>query len=134
MPRKVAATVSYQVQFGVASTKEPERGRVPRVARLLALAHRIDAMVRNGEFQDLAEAARAIGVTRARMTQIMNLLLLAPKIQEEILEMTVEAGRDLITERPLRSIVAEPNWTRQIVSWRDATSGHNGTPRFGSLP
>ena len=86
------------------------------------------------QFPFVPICARAIGVTRARMTQIMNLLLLAPKIQEEILEMTVEAGRDLITERPLRSIVAEPNWTRQIVSWRDATSGHNGTPRFGSLP
>jgi hypothetical protein len=42
------------------------------------LAHRIDAMVRTGEFRDYADAARALGLTRARITQITNLLLLAP--------------------------------------------------------
>jgi hypothetical protein len=55
------------------------------VARTLALAHTIDEMIRTGELRDLADAARAVGVTRARMTQIMNLLLLAPEIQEALL-------------------------------------------------
>jgi hypothetical protein len=79
-------------------------------------------MVRVGEFKDFAEAARAIGVSRARMTQIMNLLLLAPRIQEEILEMTVGAGRDSLTERQLREIVAEPDWMRQLAPWNRGLS------------
>ena len=45
---------------------------------LLALAHQIDRMIRRGEIASLAEAARICGVTRARMTQITNLMLLAP--------------------------------------------------------
>jgi len=50
--RRVAATAGYTVQFGEAPAKVPKPGRVPRVARLLALAHRIHVMVRDGEFRD----------------------------------------------------------------------------------
>jgi hypothetical protein len=58
-------------------------------------------------------------LTRARVTQLTNLLLLAPAIQEEILALPpVTTGRDLITERTLRPIVAEPVWERQIATWR----------------
>ncbi len=85
---------------------------------MLALAHKIDAKIRAGQLQDLADTARAIGVTRARMTQIMNLLLLGPEIQEQILDMPpVTNGRDSVSERSLREIVAEPSWTRQGLLW-----------------
>ena len=94
-------------------------GRVPRVARLLALAHKIDSMIRNGELDDLAEAARRQNLTRARVTQITNLLLLAPGIQEAVLGMPlVTNGRDPVTERQLRPIAAEPDWNRQLSMWR----------------
>ena len=94
-------------------------GRVPRVARLLALAHRIDSMVRGGEIADYAEAARRLGLTRARVTQITNLLLLAPEVQEAVLGMPeVASGRDPITERQLRPVASEPNWNNQIEMWR----------------
>ena len=119
---RVAATSSYTVDFrpGRAPAAEP-MGRVPRVARLLALAHRIDEMIRAGEIEDLATAARLCGVTRARMTQMTNLLLLAPAIQGEIVNLPpVVRGRDRVIERNLRRIVAEPVWTRQIELWRTA--------------
>ena len=94
--------------------------RVPRVARLLALAHRIDSMIRNGELNDLADAARRLNLTRARMTQITNLLLLAPEIQDAVLTLPpVTTGRDSITERQLRPIVAEPDWNKQMEMWRE---------------
>ena len=103
-----------------AGPPQPVQGRVPRVARLLAQAHRINALIRADEFQDLADAARAIGVTQARMTQIMNLLLLAPAIQEEIVLLPpVTNGRDPVTERQLRPIVAEPDWQRQGERWSE---------------
>ncbi len=107
------------------ATTTPQRrdgaptGRVPRVARHLALAYRIDRMVRNGEISDYAEAARLLNLTRARVTQITNLLLLAPAIQEAILDMPlVTNGRDPITERQLRPIAAEPDWNKQLSMWR----------------
>ncbi len=95
-------------------------GRVPRVARLMALAIRFDGLLRDGAFADQAEIARLGHVTRARMTQIMNLLHLAPDIQEQILDLPlVDRGRDPVTERDLRPIVAELDWRRQRQLWRD---------------
>ncbi len=123
MTRLVQARSSYCVDFAGKSPRratEAATGRIPRVARMLALAHNIDAKIRAGEFQDLADAARAIGVTRARMTQITNLLLLAPEIQEAILDLPPETnGRDPISERSLRRIVAEPDWNRQMEMWNE---------------
>jgi hypothetical protein len=43
------------------------------VARLLSLAHEIERRIRAGELDDLAKAARVLGLTRARVTQIVNL-------------------------------------------------------------
>jgi hypothetical protein len=57
----------------------------PRVARLMALAIRCEGLVREGTVRDYAELARLGQVTRARMTQIMNLLWLAPDLQERLL-------------------------------------------------
>ena len=118
--KSAAATTTYTVDFGrprIAKPVDVPVGRVPRVARMLALAHRIDQAIRTGELRDLADAARVVGVTRARMTQIMNLMLLAPAIQESVLELTVWVGREPISERGLRAIVSEADWTRQAVLW-----------------
>ena len=74
----------------------------------------------HGGLKDLANAARVIGVTRARVTQIMNLLLLAPEIQEAILDLPlVTTGRDPVSERALRRIVAEPDWQAQLRLWNE---------------
>ena len=90
-------------------------GRTPRVTKMLVLAHRIDTMVRDGQVRDYADAARQLGLTRARVTQITNLLLLAPEIQEAILDLPpVINGRDPISERQLREIVAQTDWGRQM--------------------
>ena len=58
-------------------------------------------------------------VGRARLTQIMNLLLLAPDIQEEIhfLPLTND-GQDPISDRDKRPIVAEPNWEKPREMWK----------------
>ena len=93
-------------------------GRVPRVARLMALAIRFDQLIRDGVVSDQAELARVGHVSRARLTQIMNLLNLAPDIQEAMLFLPrIERGRDPVTERDLRPIAAEVDWGRQRGMW-----------------
>lgn len=93
-------------------------GRVPRVARLLALAHRFERLIETGEAADYADLARLGHVSRARVTQIMNLLSLAPDIQEQILCWApVTSGKDPISERGLRAVVAELEWGRQRQFW-----------------
>ena len=100
-------------------SKETPAGRVPRVSRLMALAIRFEQLVREGVVADYAELARLGHVTRARMSRIMNLLNLAPDIQETLLFLPrVTEGKDPITERELRAIVAEADWRKQRRMWR----------------
>ncbi|MBU0743170.1 hypothetical protein KKA85_09125 [bacterium] len=103
---------------------QPTLGSVPRVSRLLALALHMDDLCRLGEVADYAELARLALVTRARMTQIMSLLLLAPDIQEEILYLPrSDGGRDPIREKAVRPIATVPDWRKQRVMWRDLKAG-----------
>lgn len=90
-----------------------------RIARLLALAHDLDARIEAGEYEDYADIASQHGFTRARLTQIMNLLLLAPDIQAEILALRAEPGREPVTERGLRVVVATPVWFEQRQRWEE---------------
>lgn len=90
-----------------------------RVARLLAQAHDLEARLEAGEFQDYADIARQHGLTRARITQLMNLLLLAPDIQAEVLALRVPPGPEPVTERHLRQILASPVWQDQRAAWAE---------------
>src|SRR5262249_21457203 len=88
--------------------------RAPRIARLMALALRFEELIRMGEVADYAELARLGGVSRARITQMMNLLALAPAIQEELLFLScVERGRQPIHLRQLQPIARLRDWRRQ---------------------
>ncbi len=99
------------------------RGRVPRVARFMALAIRFDGLIRGGEVADYAELARLAHVTRARITQIMNLLMLAPDIQEAILFLPrTERGRDPIHLGQLQEIALVPGWRKQRRLWSTIAS------------
>lgn len=100
-----------------------ERGRLHRITRLMALAIHFQKLISQGIVKDYAEIAALSGLTRARITQIMNLNLLAPAIQEEILFMPrIEKGDDKITERNIRHIAAEPIWAEQMKKWREITA------------
>ena len=100
-----------------------EPGNIPRVSKLMALAIRYDRLVSRGEVRDYADLARLGYVTRARITQIMNLLNLAPDIQEAILFLprTVK-GRDRLREKEVRPIAAVPHWARQRKIWAKLTA------------
>jgi hypothetical protein len=100
----------------------PERvlpqGRVPLVSRLMALALKFDRLVRDEVVTDYAELARLGHVTRARVSQIMNLLHLAPDIQETLLFLPrVERGRAPIILRDLQPIATTHDWKRQRKMW-----------------
>ena len=89
------------------------------MARLLALAHRFEKLIADGDVRDYADLARLGHVTRARLSQIMDLLLLAPAIQEQILFLPlVETGDVPVHERQLRRIVATMDWRKQRRLWR----------------
>lgn len=122
-------TVTKQIHFAVhhrrkvampglaPDTRSPE-GRIPRVARLMALAIRFDRLLADGVVGDLTELARLCHVTQPRMSQVMNLLHLAPDIQEAILNLPpIRVGKDTLTERDLRPITQVREWTEQRRKW-----------------
>ena len=68
-------------------------GRVPRIARLMALALRFEQLLCEGEIRNYAELARLGHVSRARVSQIMRLLSLAPTIQEALFVLAANCVR-----------------------------------------
>ena len=130
-------TVTRQIHFAVKSHRKIAKpgpppdpsgppGRIPRVSKLMALAIRFDRLLREGKVCDLSELARLTHVTQPRMTQIMNLLHLAPDIQEALLFLPeVTSGRDLIHERMLRPVTALVDWREQRRAWRALLAEHD---------
>jgi len=109
-------------------------GRIPRVSRLMALAIHLDRLLREGKVRDQSELARLAHVTQPRMTQIMNLLHLAPDIQESILHFPpVADGRDPATERDLRPITRLVSWQEQRQAWARAAQSLPARPFCGRL-
>jgi hypothetical protein len=86
------------------------RSRIPRITRLMALAIKFQAMVDQREVRDYADLARLGYVTRARLTQIMNLLLLSPDLQEMLLFTTCDTE---LSERRIRAAVKHVHWASQ---------------------
>ncbi len=96
----------------------PAPARQPaRVAIMLALAHKIQFAIDRGEVRDRAEAARRLGVTRARVTQLLDLTLLAPQIQDVVLGLEAVDGVEPASERFLRTILRHERWAEQSEVW-----------------
>jgi hypothetical protein len=103
--------------------QEPAPPRMPRITRLMALAIKFQDMVDRGEVRDYADIARLGYVTRARVTQIMNLVNLAPDIQEALLFRPERLESEGLTERAIRIVVAEVLWPNQR-HWLTRASGN----------
>jgi hypothetical protein len=92
--------------------------RLPRIARLMALALHFEGLVHEGKVKNYAELGRLGHVDRSRITQIMNLLLLAPDIQEQLLFLpALYRGRDPIHLRRLQAMALVLDWTGQRPQW-----------------
>lgn len=121
-------TIRRQVRFGRSAQRlhslavremEILRSQEPsRVARIMALAIHLQQLIHSADSQKLSGLARAAGLSRSRVSQIVSLNLLAPDIQEAILDLRSQGDGRGITERDLRPLVRQPNWTHQRTLWR----------------
>ena len=87
--------------------------RPARVAIMLALAHAIDTAIAAGRLRDQGVAAERLGLTRARITQLLALLRLAPDLQERVLFLQAVDGLEPLTERELRPLTRLLCWDDQ---------------------
>ena len=98
---------------------KPALERIPRISRYMALAIHFEDLIRQGVVTDYADLARLGHVTRARVTQVMNLRLLAPEIQEQLLFMkTTVAPVELIQLKWLQAVATDFNWEGQRKHWK----------------
>ncbi len=98
--------------------------RIPRISRLMALAIHFEQVLRQHPNLNQSDLARLGRVSRARLTQIMNLLLLAPDIQEGLLFLPPSAtARRQIRLQQLQPIAAVQQWKQQRKLWADLIAG-----------
>jgi hypothetical protein len=88
---------------------------VPRVARRLALAIRLQKLVDAGEATSDTVLEGIAGASRTRVSHLMALLNLSPDLQESILFLKADPPR----EKDLRAIAREVDWTKQRKLWCD---------------
>ena len=94
-------------------------GRLPRITQVMALAIQLQDMIQRGDARDYADLARLGCLTRERMSQMMELVWLAPEIQQEIVEFPPRAAtRFPISELAARRIAASLDWVEQRELWR----------------
>ncbi|MGB9612175.1 MAG: hypothetical protein ACPL7M_14485 [Bryobacteraceae bacterium] len=112
--------VQFQLRPARGTKKEAavDRGKLPRVTQVLALALQFDDMIRRGVARDHADLARLGCISKERISQIMRLVWLAPDIQQEILTLPRTArGRCPVGEAALRGIASMMLWAEQRAAW-----------------
>lgn len=126
-----------EVQFQLHTTRRPlaaapfgappsANGRLPRVTQVLALAIQFQDMIQRGEARDYADLARLGCLTRERMSQIMELVWLAPDIQQEILEFPPTGTLKFpVSEVAVRRIAADLRWAEQRELWLNLKKQHH---------
>lgn len=115
---KVFTGAFHRVQrdHGKRFVTEPPPGPVRRPARvavMLALANKIQQAIDRRQVRDRAEIARRLGFTRARITHLLDLTLLAPDVQEQVLFAEAIDGVQPMSERALRAVAHAGSWAEQ---------------------
>ena len=114
-------------------TTEARLCRIPRIARLMALAWHVEELVRSGTVGSYAAAARLGRVSRARLSQVLGLLNLAPDLQEQLLFLEHPArGRPAPVLRQVLIVAAALDWVEQRRRWRKLQRATK--PRRAAVP
>ena len=119
---KFQASTVARGQQRITSPKKPRlasQPRTPHITKLMALAIRLDELLATGQVKDQAEIARTAGITRARVTQIMNLTNLAPDIQQALLLLAKSTDLPRLREGDLRLMLKQFSWKSQRKRWTD---------------
>jgi DNA invertase Pin-like site-specific DNA recombinase len=93
-----------------------ESSSASRISRLLALALKMEQMIEQGVVKSYSELAQLGQVSTARITQIMNLLHLAPDIQEQILSPDCPPVK--LRESGVRKLCSVVRWSEQRAGWQ----------------
>jgi len=99
-------------------TIEDKIKKEPKIRQLLLLAHHVQDLLETGKAKDLKEIAKWLNVTPPRAHQFLNLLRLAPAVQEEIM-LSNDPGLFNIPEHKLRKIHIREDSEYQKILWKE---------------
>ena len=88
----------------------------PRLRQTLILAYQVQKLIEDDNAKTLKQIARWLVMTPARISQIMNLLLLSPEIQRDIL-LSDDKRIQRFTEYKIFKIISEIDWQKQKEMW-----------------
>ena len=112
-------TLAESIRRGVSGGRIDATGRVPRLSRLMALAIKMEGLMRDGSVRSYRDLAEAGQISRPRISQILRLADLAPAIQEEILWLPkTRVGSDPVTENALQQVARVIDWELQLKKFR----------------
>jgi hypothetical protein len=92
----------------------PDRPEKATPVSPVALALAFQQMLKDGEVNNQSELARKTGLTRARVTQILNLLKLPDSVLQNLCSLSDPKKISFFSERRLRSITRLPRTKEQI--------------------
>lgn len=106
--------------------KHSKSTRLPRIARLMALAIKYEGLLSEGVIKNHKELAELAGVERSHISTILRLRLLAPDIQEWLINLPEsETGNNPVTLIELRAIASHPDWDDQRQELHQLTADFN---------
>ncbi|MCX6632906.1 MAG: hypothetical protein NTW28_35360 [Candidatus Solibacter sp.] len=104
------------------------RGKLPRIAEVVALSIGFDDLIRRGLAKDYSHLARLGCISKERIGQIMRLVWLAPDIQQEILTLPrTPRGKYPVSEAELRQVASMLLRDQQRAAWAHLTTTRDGT-------
>ena len=71
-------------------------------------------MLDSGEYASQTALALKLGISRVRVTQVLNLLRLAPEVLEEIAGLGDPLASPIVTERKIRPLVPLPKADQKL--------------------
>ena len=122
-PREILGRVDLRERMVRQQLRAPIR-QPARIAQVLAYAHCIQRAIERGEYRDCSDVAQRLGYTKARISQMMNLTLMAPSIQEEVLSLESVDGLEPMGEHAVRVVSEERDWAAQRARWEPMAAAH----------
>ena len=95
----------------------------PLLRQRLILAHQIQDIITKGQVKDLKQMAEWLNLGEVKIYLIINLLMLTPSIQEDIL-LSDNANISLIPEYKVNEICREIIWEKQKEMWHKLLNNH----------
>jgi hypothetical protein len=121
LPREIVGRIALRERIANQTLREPVR-RPARVAQVLTYAHCLQRAIERGDYRDYSHVAERLGYTKARITQMLNLILMDPSIQDEILHLESVDGLEPMWEHAIRTVSEERDWVTQRACWESVAT------------